>query len=546
MRYKLHGVVGIILSASLIIGGCGFTGSKDANTSLSDEQVIRLSETGELTTLDSAKVKDVPSMNVLNNVQEGLMRYGKEKKPEEGIASSYDISEDKLVYTFHLREDAQWSDGKPVTAFDFEYAWKRALDPKTKSEYAYILYPIKNAARFNEGKASANDVGVKAKDEYTLEVTLEKPTLNFINMTTHVTYLPQRKDIVEKYKDSYGIRAENTVFNGPFIVSQWTPQKVVLAKNDHYWDKNAVSLTKVDINVIKDVATGINLYNSNQLDTALLNQAFVDAFKQSPDYLEVKMSSTAYILLNQKNPFFRNENIRKAITLALDREQIAQIMKDGSQPAGSLVPPSMSGEGINSFRVNGEVIKPDINKAKEYFEQGLKELGLSAPPTDIVMVSYDSTAKRDVAVNIKDQLKKKLDWDIKLDAPNWKVHVDRLSRGDYDMGMLTWNADYDDPISHFEIWQSKNPMNFSGFSNAKYDQLVEEAKNTTDSKEQFKKLIEAEKILTDVEGEGQAGFVPLFYAAKAYIQKTYVKDLYRHATGAEYTLKWAYIVKDKK
>jgi oligopeptide transport system substrate-binding protein len=389
-------------------------------------------------------------------------------------------------------------------------------------------------------------VGVKAKDEHTLVVTLEKPTLSFINMTTHATYLPQRKDIVEKYKENYGLRPENTVFNGPFIVSKWSPHKIELAKNESYWDKNAVSLTKVDINIIKDVATGINLYNSNQLDTALLNQAFVDAFKQTPDYLEVKQSSTAYILLNQKHPFFRNDNIRKAITLALDREAIAEIMKDGSVPAGALIPPSLSGEGINSFRINGEIIKPDVNKAREYFEKGLRELGRTTPPTDIVMVSYDSTAKRDVAVNIKEQLKKKLDWDIKLDAPNWKVHVDRLSRGDYDMGMLTWNADYDDPIGHFEIWQSKNPMNWSGFKNAKYDQLVEQAKRTTDSKQQFKILTQAEKILTDVEGEGQAGFVPLFYASKAYVQKTYVKDLYRHATGSEYTLKWAYIIKEKK
>jgi oligopeptide transport system substrate-binding protein len=302
----------------------------------------------------------------------------------------------------------------------------------------------------------------------------------------------------------------------------------------------------VDIHIIKDVAQGINLYNSNQLDTALLNQAFVDAFKQTPDYLEVKEASTVFIMLNQKHPFFRNEKIRKAITLALDREEMVQIMKDGSLPAGALIPPTLSGEGINSFRVNGEIVKPDVAKAKELFKQGLSELNLSAPPNNVVMVSYDSTAKRDVAVNIKDQLRKKLGWDIKLDAPTWKIHVDRLSRGDYDMGMLTWTADYDDPISHFEIWQSNNPMNFSGFKNAKYDQLIEQAKNTTDAKQQFKILLEAEKILTDVQGEGQAGFVPLFYSSKAYIQKPRVKDLYRHATGASYTLKWAYIVKDKK
>ncbi|AUS07918.1 peptide ABC transporter substrate-binding protein [Laceyella sacchari] len=546
MWKKWNGIVGMILSASVIFAGCGVSNNQQEGSSLSDNQILRMSDTGELTTLDNTQAKDVPTMSVLNNVQEGLMRLGKEKKPEEGMATSYDISEDKKVYTFYLHEDAKWSDGKPVTAYDFEYGWKRALDPKTKSEYAYILFPIKNAARFNSGQASADEVGVKAKDDRTLVVTLEKPTLNFINMTTHVEYLPQRKDIVEKYKENYGLKPEYMVYNGPFVVSSWTQQKVELVKNEKYLDKNAVSLTKVDIHIIKDVAQGINLYNSNQLDTALLNQAFVDAFKQTPDYLEVKEASTVFIMLNQKHPFFRNEKIRKAITLALDREEMVQIMKDGSLPAGALIPPTLSGEGINSFRVNGEIVKPDVAKAKELFKQGLSELNLSAPPNNVVMVSYDSTAKRDVAVNIKDQLRKKLGWDIKLDAPTWKIHVDRLSRGDYDMGMLTWTADYDDPISHFEIWQSNNPMNFSGFKNAKYDQLIEQAKNTTDAKQQFKILLEAEKILTDVQGEGQAGFVPLFYSSKAYIQKPKVKDLYRHATGASYTLKWAYIVKDKK
>ncbi|SEN56826.1 peptide ABC transporter substrate-binding protein [Lihuaxuella thermophila] len=542
---KWRALLGIVLSAGLLLSGCNsFTPAGSSGESvLSDNQTLRMAESQELISLDSAKAADVASFNILNNVQEGLMRIGKEKKPEYGIAQEVEISPDKKTYTFKLREDAVWSDGKPVTAHDFEYAWKRALDPATKSEYAYILYPIVNAEEYNTGKAKADQVGIKATDNYTLVVKLKEPKINFLSMTTLSVFYPQRKDIVEKFKDQYGMKPDRLVYNGPFTVKEWKPQKVVLVKNEKYWDRNAVSLKQVDVHIVKDAATGINLYNSGQIDTAPLTQAFVDAYKQTPDYVDVELATTTYILFNHEKAFFKNDKIRKAISLAIDRDEIAEsIMKDGSKPAGSLIPHSLNGYGNKSFR-NGEVVKRDVAKAKELFNQGLAELGLSKPPTDITMISYDSTARKDVALYVKEQLRTTLGLEIKLDAPTWKVHLDKLKTGNFQMGMLSWSADYNDPIGHFEIWQTSNPFNWSKFSNAKYDQLVNQAKKETNQKKQYELLLEAEKILAGTEGEGQAGFVPLFYQSKAYVQKPYVKDLYRHAYGAEYSLKWAYIAK---
>ncbi|MBA4493728.1 peptide ABC transporter substrate-binding protein [Paenactinomyces guangxiensis] len=550
MQTSWKAILGVVLSASLVLGGCGgmglTKGGSEGVNSLSENQVLRMSEQKELQTLDSAKASEMISFNVLNNVQEGLMRMGKEKQPEFGIAQDVDISPDKKTYTFKLRDDATWSDGKPVTAMDFEYGWKRALDPKTKSEYAYMLYPIVNAEEYNTGKVSSEKVGVKATNETTLVVKLKQPMINFLSMTTMTTYMPQRADIVAKYKNEYGTKADKVVYNGPFKVTKWTNQEVALTKNDQYWDRNAVTLEKVSIITIKDTATGINLYNSGNIDTALLNQAFVDAYKQTPDYVEVELASTCYILLNQKNEFFKNDKIRKAISLAIDREDIIKVMKDGSKPAGALIPPSINGEGNKSFRENGEWVKQDVDKAKKYFAEGLKELGLEKPPTDIEMIGYDATAKRDVAMAIEEQLRVNLGLDIQLNSPPWKVHLDKLRNGDYDMGMLTWGADYNDPINFFEIWQAKNPMNWSNFNNNRYDQLVEQTRRETDQKKQFKLFTEAEKILAGTEGNGMAGFVPLFYASQAYVQKPYVKDLYRHPYGAQYTLKWAYIGKEKE
>jgi len=543
MFKKWNKLLVISLCSFLILSGCGSLSESSGNETLSDNQLLRLAEPQEVSTLDSAKAKDVSSMNILNNVQEGLLRQGKGKKPEYGIAYEYEVSPDKKKYVFKLRDDAMWSDGKSVTAQDFEYAWKRVLHPDTKSEYAYILFPIKNAEAYHMGKASEQEVGVKAVDEHTLEVTLEKPMFNFVHLTTTAMYLPQRKDIVEKYKNEYGLKADHLVYNGPFIVKDWTSRKLVLTRNEKYWDLNAVSLNTVEVHIVKDQATGINLYNAGQVETAQLNNAFVDAYKHTADYVDAEMAGTYYILLNHKHPFFKNDKIRKAISLAIDRDEVANgIMKDGSKPAGSLVPPSLMGVGTESFRKGKEIVQTDVSMARYLFKEGLKELGLSNPP-QVVMIGYDSSGKRDVAINIQDQLRKKLKWEIKLDAPTWKVHLDRVSNGDFDMAMLGWSADYNDPMSHFEIWQSNNPMNFSHVSIPVYDQLVEQAKKETDQKKQVALLKRAEKILVGVDGEGQAAFVPLYYSSKAYVQKPYVKDLIRHPLGAEYSLKWAYILK---
>ncbi|MBA4602753.1 peptide ABC transporter substrate-binding protein [Thermoactinomyces mirandus] len=540
-------MLGIVVTFSLVLSGCSFQPRDSQNSGLSDNQVLRIAEEGGITTLDTVKASDAITFNVLNNVNEGLMRMGPEKEPENGIAYEYEISPDKTKYTFKLREEAEWSDGKPVTAHDFEYAWKRVLDPKTDSEYAYVFFPIKNAQEYNNGKVDESAVGVKAVDDHTLVVELEKPTLNFIQRTTMIAFMPQRKDFVEKYGGQYGSSADKSLYNGPFKVVSRTPEKVLLAKNDHYWDKNGVTLETVEIRVVKDLTTGINLYNSGNIDVATLNQAFVDAFKNTEEYVEVERARNYYILFNHQNSFFKNEKIRKAITLAIDRNTIANdIMKGGSKPAGALIPPSISGVAGKSFReLAGNYVETDVTRARQLFNEGLKELGLSAPPSDIVMVSYDSTPLRDVAINVKEQLRKNLNLKIKLDSPTWKLHVNKVKNGDFDMAMLGWVADYNDPLNFFEIWHSRNEMNFSHFSNANYDKLIVQAGDTSDPKMQFQDLKQAESLLVGVDGKGQAAFVPLIYHSKVFVQKSYVKDLYRHPFGPEYTLKWAYITKEK-
>lgn len=555
MKRKWKTLFGLVLSTSLVITGCGVSnsmGSKD--NSLAENQVLRLSVPADVPTLDSGIAIDTSSMDVLNNIQEGLMRLGKTNQPENGLAEDVQISEDKMTYTFTLRKDANWSDGNPVTAKDFEYAWKRVLNPETASEYAYLFYPIKNAQEYhlgedqdgNPAKVTIDQVGIKAKDDQTLEVNLKQPMFNFLSVITLPTFLPIREDIHKKFGDQYALKPENMLYSGPFVLSSQTQNKMILTKNEQYWDKNSVFLNTVELYTVKDVALGINLYNTGQLDTAMLDQAFVDAFKQSPDYIKVDQASTFYLQMNHNKSFTSNANIRKAITLAIDRQDITDgILKDGSTPALSMVPPSLNGVGNKSFRVNGEVISPNTELAQQYFKKGLEELGLTKAPDRVVLVSTDTTTSKNVALTIQDQLRKILKLDVKLDSPPFKIRLEKASKGDFDLMISGWGADYNDPMSFLDIWTSNNSMNHARYKSAQYDQLIQQAKLAKTQEEQFNFLLKAEQLLVGVEN-GDTAIAPLYYQSVSMLQKPNVKDIYRHPYGATLSLKWAYVSKAKE
>lgn len=522
----------ITASLCLLLSGCSWFGDHrqpSLEDQLSKDQILRIVETNSVPTLDSTLSSDSSSGNVLNNLQEGLMRQGKDKKLEHALAQDVDISLDKTKYTFHLREGVVWSDGKKLTAQNFEYAWKRLADPKMGANYSYMMALVQQ---------------VRAKDELTLEVKLHKPVLNFLSLTTLASFYPLRQDIVEKYHAQYATAPDKMVYCGPFKLIRWTQSQLELQKNDQYYDQNAVTLKKVEIHVVKDPTTALQLYNAGKVDIAPLNQAFVDVYKQTRDYVYVDLASTVYLLMNQKNPFFQNPNIRKAFSLALDRQDLTnQFLKDGSKPAGSLIPPSINGPGTKSFRANGEVVHPDAKEARRLFQLGMNELKLSKPPSNITMVTYDTPPRRDLSVAIQERLKNVLGIQIKLHAQPLKNQLKKAQAQDFDMMMLGWGADYNDPLTFLEIFRTKNPMNYSGYSNSRYDDLIQQGSQEVDQQKQLQNYLQAEKILVGTDAASDAALIPLYYVSKAFVQRTHVKDFYRHAYGAEYSLKWAYKTK---
>lgn len=545
MRKKWKTLLIFLLSFSTAIA-CFEMASKLNAAKNDDRQVLRMTEPVNFVNLDSATATDTTSFNILNNVGEGLMRMGKDHRPVYGLAESVKISLDRKVYTFTMRDGIKWSDGQPIRAKDFEYAWKRALNPELKAQKSNILFCIAGAEAYHNKKAPADRVGVIARDDKTLEVRLKQPTLNFLNMLTLPIFQPQRKDIVEKFKNHYGKKPETVIYSGPFTVKNISPQKMILVKNENYWDQDHVRLKQVEIHFVKDTASEIRMYNTDKSDMARLDQEFAEGFKQSPDYLYIETARIQYLLLNQKNKFFRNANIRRAITLAIDRSVITdEILKDGSKPAGSLVPPTITGIGTRTFRQmsGGEIVTPDVKKAREYFQKGLKELGLSKPPKGIELLSYDDS-RRNIAISIKKQLKDNLKLEIKLNSPPSKTKFKLENTGQFDMVLSRWRGDFNDPFNFLSVWVSKNPLNHMQYKSARYDRLIRQALESPAERDKLDFLIQAERTL--ISDQREAAIVPLFYIGTAYLQKPYVKNLYRHPYGPDYTLKWAYISEQKQ
>ncbi|KKC30322.1 ABC-type dipeptide/oligopeptide/nickel transport system, periplasmic component [Caldanaerobacter subterraneus subsp. pacificus DSM 12653] len=467
-------LVVLLLSVVLVLGallaGCS-SQSKTATTSQGQsEQVLNLNLGEEPPTLDPQKATDEVSITVLNAVLEGLVRYNKDGKIEKGsgLAKDWKISDDGLTYTFYLK-DAKWSDGNPITAYDFEYAWKRALDPKTGSQYAYQLYYIKGAEEYNSGKGSADQVGVKALDDKTLQVTLKAPAPQFLGLTSFVNYLPLEKSVYEKYGDKVGSDPSTMVFSGPFIIKEWNhEQNIVLEKNPNYWDKDNVKLDKINFGMIKDNNSLVQNYDTGALDSIFIPGDYIDKYKDSPEFHTYALATVWYLQFNNKDKIFKNANIRKAFTLAVNRELfVKEVMKNGSIPAEAVVPPGIpgyngdfrSGAGPGYFKDN------DVAQAKEYLQKGLQELGLSKLPT-IKFLTGDSDTANKYSVALQQMWNQALGVQVEIQNVAFKVRLDMMERRDYQIVLAGWGADYNDPMTFLDISEtpkgdytpfSKNP-----------------------------------------------------------------------------------------
>ncbi|KEK11220.1 peptide ABC transporter substrate-binding protein [Lysinibacillus sphaericus] len=518
--------------------------SSDGDDTIASQE-LHLVATGDLTTMSSLGSVDALAVTAMNSVFEGLYRIGPENTPIPGMAESHEVSEDGTVYTFKIRKDAVWSNGTPVTAHDFEYAWKRAINPETQAIYSYLMLDIKNAANVQTEEdplyGKVEEIGIKAINDETLEVQLNAPIPYFISLTTYAPFFPLNKEFTESQGDQYALEAENMIYNGPFMMESWQHgQGWTFVKNESYWDKDTVKLTKITQKIVKDTATAVNLYEAGEIDTAELSSEYVAQYKDSPEYSTFLKPNTYFIRMNHENKYLSNLNIRKAIDMAWDKQGFADvILQDGSIPAYYLVPQGLSTDDKgNDFRDgNGDMNKTNIELAKEAWATGLKELGVDQ--VKLEFLTYDRAESKKAAEFIKNQLETNLEGlELTINMQPNKQKLALEGAVDFDLDYGGWGPDYQDPMTYIELFESTAYYNQSNYKNEKVDALIKQAKTTSNVTERWELMQQAEKLMME-----DVAFAPTFQKGLSRLTKPYVKNLYEHPFSADISYKWVEIVK---
>lgn len=544
-------VISVFLSACYGGGNQGSSDGGDKDKDSKEEtnvpQELKVLEQSEIPSMDSVLAEDTISLSQLNNTNEGLYRIDENQEPVPGMADGEpEANEEGTEYTIKIKEDAKWSNGDPVTANDFVFAWQRALNPDTGSAYGpyMMMGKIKNAEALYNGKAKPEDLGVKAEDEKTLVITLEKPIPFFKSLMAFPTFYPQNQKFVEEQAANFGKKSENLVFNGPFAINGWegpADTEWTLEKNAEYWDAKNVSLEKITFNVSKDPQAAANAFEAGEADvTPKLSTPAVIAQYDGDDRLLRWLEPTIFWLkLNQKNEALANVNIRKAIAMAFNKEDLTnEILNNGSIPANYAVPKEFvtNPETGEDFRkANGDLLTYNLEEAKKLWAKGLEEIGQKE--VKLVYLGGDTETSKTIDSYMKDQLQNNLEGlTIDVQSVPFSVRLDRDKTMDYDIQAAGWGPDYLDPISFSDLWITDGGNNRMAYSNEKYDKLLKDAQTTlaNDPAKRFEALQEAEKVVL----EEDAGIAPIYQRASNLLINKKVEGFTYHLVGPEYSYKW--------
>lgn len=496
------------------------------------KKTMTLALTTEPPNLDSSKATDSESFFIIGHTMEGLTRYDEKGNVIPGVAEKWEIN-DKGA-TFHLRPDAKWSDGKPVQAQDFVFSWRRAVDPKTASEYAFIVYAVKNAELINQGKLPITQLGVVAKDPHTLEVTFEKPCGYFLGLTSFATYLPLREDLISSKKDKYASAPENMLFNGPFKLTQWVHgASLRMEKNDKYWNQAKVQLEVIDVPYITpDDNARFNLFKTQKIDILSLNKEnLANAQRENFKLKKFADGTLFYMSFNfRKGRITANKNLRLAIRAVFNpSEYVSRVVGIPGTTAGvGLVPTWMKGEN-QSFRKEFPFIVPKANVtlAKEYLGKAMKELGLKTPP-NLVWLTTDSALATKEAEYMQNLFKTTLGIDLKIDKQIFKQRLAKMKAGDFDIVSAGWGPDYSDAMTYVDLFTSWNGNNSGQWYNDEYDKHIRNAMNTVDPKLRMAEMAAAERLLLQ-----EYPIIPMYERTIMYTHAEKIQGVVRHAVGAD-------------
>lgn len=546
----------VTASLAALLAACGEEQESATETENASEQgeldsvqELRLTTGSGVPTMDSVMADDAVSFTMLNNAGEGLYRLDQQNAAIPAMASGEpEISEDGLTYTFTLR-DAKWSDGSPVTAHDFVFAWQRAADPETGSTYGPYMMAgtIKNAAAIAQGELDKSELGITAQDDQTLVVSLERPIPYFLSLMAFGTFYPQKEAYVTELGDQYAVDSENLLSNGPFILANWdaTAASWELEKNPEYWDAETVKLDKVEFNIVPDPGTGVNLYETGEADRAGLAGEFAMQYAEDEEVVRVLKPSVYYLQFNQEregeSTALANPKLRKALALSFNKQDLADIvLANGSIPADFLVPTEFTFDANNEdFRqVNGDMMEFNAEESKALWAEGLEEEGLTE--VSLEYLSGDTELSKKIDAYMKDQMEGNLEGlTLEMSQVPFNVLLDKNEAQDYDIQSTGWGPDFQDPITFLDLFATESPQNTMAYSNEQVDALLEQANGELALKpeERWQALAEVEKILV----EEDAAIANMYQFGSMALQKPYVHDVITHPFTGDFSYKWAYI-----
>ena len=490
---------------------------------------LNMRNTMESTSLNTLLATYAYDFTPINAMIECLYRDDENDVPQPAGAETVDISDDKLVYTFHLREDATWSNGDPVVATDYEFAWQQALNPEVASDYAYMLYFIHNAEPYFNGEVEWSEVGVKVIDDYTLEVTLDNPLPYATDLFAFPTLAPINQKFYEEVgADKYATDAEYFCCNGMYELTEWSHNsQIVFQKREDYWNADAVGPDEIVYKIITDSQAGLNSYLSREIDYTDLDSGEVVQQAEAAGFeVGVKPArSSYYLIVNTEDEFMSNQNLRLALAYSIDKQALVDtVYQNDNQPMTSFTPPAIMGANDSSFQEalvaeRGEMYpgSGDLEKAQEYLQAALEELGCTVDELNLSIDCADDSLRRNCATFLQEQWRQNLGIEnITVNSMQTKQVAANRQSGDYCMSLGGWSPDYNDAINFLDLWVTDGGNNDSFWSNEEYDNLIAQATAEADEEVRQQYLFDAEEILA-----AEMPIIPLYWQCQNY---SYNKD----------------------
>ncbi len=545
-------VLACLLAAVMTAGllaGCG--GDEKSGGGGSSEQVLNISTNSVVVGLNPLVNTTAPDNNAHNMIYDPLVRDRSAKDNTDEIvpaaAESWDVSEDGLTYTFHMNPDAKWSDGSKVTANDFEFTFKQMADPNTAATNAWLFDGVIvnfSEALYNNGK-TPDEIGVKALDEETLEIQLVHPASYFLQLVAGSAY-PVNQAKYEEYGSEYGTAPDKTVYNGPLKVTSWNQNtEMVLEKNDQYWGQEDMQLDKVNYKVIQESSTAVQAFINGELDVVSTSDTnWGKTITAAGDSQEMTVPSSApdFFMFNLKNEYLSNTKIRQALSIAFDRQEMVDTLRDGmSVPIYSMMPDTMKvGDKTYTELVDGKnyfvtQMQEEYTDPKALLQEGLAELGKSTDPSQMT-IRYASRGTTELSKKIGEWMKQvweeKLGINVQIDMMEWNIMWDKIDAGDYDIACGGWGPYYNEPSALLQLFEPVNGYfnaDKTGWNNEdsqKFTELLNQAKDVVDDKEKAEIYLQAEQLVV-----GNALIAPMYLEASPTYVKNYVKNYYVTTNG---------------